>query len=115
MIAFAYRLGATRLHHYDDTATGTLSVSKRPGMSRLIEDIRLSRIEMVVAASLDRVSRLGEDIDEIAAVLFGADVPLHTLEQGRIHVAECREGVGDRCKYEMGWFNIPATGLSEDG
>ncbi len=56
----------------------------RPGLQRLLEDVRAGRIDIVVAESLDRLARDPEDVSWLGKKLRYDRVQLHTVSEGHI-------------------------------
>ena len=56
----------------------------RPGLNRLLADVRAGRIDVVVCEALDRIARDGEDISWIGKKLRFDRVKLHTVLEGEI-------------------------------
>lgn len=56
----------------------------RPGLQRLLDDVRAGQIDIVVAESLDRLARDAEDVSWIGKKLRFDRVELHTMSEGHI-------------------------------
>ena len=69
--------------HSDPASTGT-TIHSRPGLTRLLEDVKHGLIDLVCAESLDRISRDQADIAGIYKRLQFRNVRLVTLQEGEI-------------------------------
>jgi site-specific DNA recombinase len=56
----------------------------RPGLQRLLDDVRAGKIDIVLAESLDRLARDAEDVSWIGKKLRFDRVELHTMSEGHI-------------------------------
>jgi DNA invertase Pin-like site-specific DNA recombinase len=70
-------------HAYTDRAVSGAS-TLRPAYQRLLEDARAGKFDIVVAESLDRLSRDQEDVAGLYKRLRFAGVRLFTLAEGEI-------------------------------
>src|SRR5919106_7056439 len=75
--------GWTYLHAYNDRAISGAS-ALRPGYQRLLADARDGQFDVVVAESLDRLSRDQEDIAALYKRLSFAGISIVTLDDGEI-------------------------------
>lgn len=88
---FAQRLGWTLIDAYEDRAmSGTTRF--RPGYQNMLADARLNKFDVVLAESLDRLSRDQEDIAHLYKQLNYCGIKIHTLSEGAI--SELHVGLG---------------------
>ena len=86
---YVERQGWTVSDVYEDAALSGAS-RFRPGFQRLLADAEAGRIDVVLAESLDRLSRKLSDIADLFDRLTFARVKIHTIGQGEItqmHIA----------------------------
>lgn len=67
----------------DDGISGTKEVSKRPGLSRMVEDIRVGKIQAIIIPSLDR---LGRKVHIVISLV-------EELRQRNIALVSCKESL----------------------
>jgi site-specific DNA recombinase len=82
--SLAERLGMNILAVYADYAISGSHLLSRPEALRLLEDARLHRFDIVIAESLDRLSRDQEHIASIYKRLLFAGVRMTTVAEGEI-------------------------------
>ena len=86
---FARREGLNVTAHYDDRALSGASTIGRLGLQRLMADGRARKFDIVLAESLDRISRDQEDLAGIYKRLSFFGIEIRTVADGRagdIHV-----------------------------
>ena len=83
----AAREGWTVVEEYSDAAlTGTSNA--RPGYARLQADLRSGRFDIVLADSLDRISRDPEHLTRFAKLCRFDDIELHSVKNGQATMME---------------------------
>ncbi|MFG0286405.1 MAG: recombinase family protein, partial [Phycisphaerales bacterium JB039] len=81
------RQGGALVDIYSDAAiSGASPIGRggRPGLERLLRDVKAGRVQVVLAEALDRLSRDQEDVAAIHKRLTFAGVALVTLSEGEI-------------------------------
>ena len=81
---FAMREGWNVVECYTDHAISGSNL-RRPGMQMMMQDAAAGHFEVIVAESLDRLSRDQEDIAHIHKRLSFAGISIHTLSEGAIN------------------------------
>jgi site-specific DNA recombinase len=76
--------GAGPLRHFTDAGISGASMVGRPGLQGLLRAVANGELDMVIAESLDRLSRNQADIARIYQLLTYAGVRLVTVEEGEI-------------------------------
>lgn len=77
--------GWTVVRRYFDKAISGKSMVNRPGLLDMLEAAQRQEFDLVVAESLDRISRDQEETAGINKRLKFANVAIHTLSEGRIN------------------------------
>lgn len=83
------RLGADVVATYTDPELSGYR-RNRPGLARLLEDVRAGRVDVVVCESLDRLARDAEDVNWLFKKLRFDRVRLHPVLEGEVaevHIA----------------------------
>ncbi|MBC7440945.1 MAG: recombinase family protein [Ramlibacter sp.] len=77
------RLGGVVVGTFSDPETSGYR-RDRPGLLRLLEEVRQGRIDLIVCEAIDRIARDGEDIAWLGKKLRYDRVRLHTQVEGEI-------------------------------
>lgn len=72
---------------YADEGISGKSISKRPGMINLINDIKEQSIDTVLLYKFDRLTRSAKDTEEIISLLERYDVIIYTISGGLVDIS----------------------------
>ena len=72
--------------NYADEGISAKNVKDRPGVKRLIEDIRNEKVQIVVLYRFDRLTRDSRDTEDFIELMQAYDVEVYTLSGGAIDV-----------------------------
>ena len=81
---FAERQGWEVINCYTDHGISGANLL-RPGMQMLMQDAATGKFEIILAESLDRISRDQEDIAHVHKRLSFAGIAIHTLSEGEVN------------------------------
>ena len=88
---YAETRGLNEVGVYEDAAISGASVINRPGLQRLLNDAATGKVQVLIAESLDRLSRSQADIAALYERLSFMGVRIETLADG--HVSEIHVGL----------------------
>ncbi|MDF0584742.1 recombinase family protein [Bradyrhizobium yuanmingense] len=80
----AKREGWKVVEHYSDAAISGFTMSQRPGIQKLMADMKKGKFKIVLAEGLDRISRDQEDTSKFYKLARFHNVKIITLQEGEI-------------------------------
>lgn len=84
---YAQNQGWQVVGDYGDEGISGKNVKDRPGVKRLIEDIKLKKIDVVVLYKFDRLTRDSRDTEDFIELIQEYDITVYTISGGLVDVS----------------------------
>ena len=87
LVYYAHNQGWEVVGDYGDEGISGKNVQDRPGVRRLIEDIKNKKIDIVVLYKFDRLTRDSRDTEDFIELIQEYDITVYTISGGLIDVS----------------------------
>ncbi|QXQ07287.1 recombinase family protein [Sphingosinicellaceae bacterium] len=101
LVALAGALGATGVLSYHDDASARVPVEDRPGLCRLVADIRGYKVSAVLINSLDRLDRDPKVLARLIDSIGRTRIPFYMPGPKRFQIVDLQDWTHDGCEYAL--------------